>query len=182
VTDLSSGATTLSPGTYTSGIRIRGTSVVTLNPGVYILQGGGTPYGFTVQDSAQVLMPASGGVLLYNTYSNYPGAAGGAPTCGQVNLNSTGAVTLRAQRAGSYAGIVVYQDRNCTASTRLQSSGARTLDGTIYLPNATLSATQSITLNLNAQPVVRQYSASRTVNLTFDPSKAAGGRAPALIE
>ena len=175
----SSTAVPLTPGTYTGGIRVQGSCQVTLTPGVYILMGGGSSLGFQILGSSTVSITGSGGVLIFNTSSSWPGTG---TTCGSIDLNTTGSVSLRAQTVGSYAGIVIYQDRNCTGSMRLENSGARTLDGTIYLPNATLIATQTNTLNLNAQPVVLRYSATGVVNLTFDPSKVAGGRAPALIE
>jgi Flp pilus assembly protein TadG len=175
----SSTAVPLTPGTYTGGIRVQGSCQVTLTAGVYILMGGGSSLGFQILGSSTVSISGTGGVLIFNTSSSWPGTG---TTCGSIDLNTTGSVALRAQTVGSYAGIVIYQDRNCTGSMRLRNSGARTLDGTIYLPNATLNATQTNTLNLNAQPVVLRYSATGVVNLTFDPSKVAGGRVPALIE
>ena len=54
--DINNATVTLNPGVYSGGIQIRGTSVVTLNPGTYILLGGGSDFGFTVRNSAQVLM------------------------------------------------------------------------------------------------------------------------------
>lgn len=179
----------LSPGIYTGGIRLQGTSNVIFNPGVYVLLGGGSDYGLTVSNSAQINMSsATAGVVIYNTYSNYPAAPGGSPNCGQIDFNTTGQVTLRPVAAGSYAGIVIVQDPACptTDTMRVRNTGARNITGTIYLPNTNLSITSSgaaATLNLAGQFVVWQYDSNPTdVNLTFAPATSAGSRVPALVE
>ena len=148
-----------------------------------------TFYGLTVSNSAQInMLSATAGVVIYNTYSNYPAAPGGSPNCGQIDFDTTGQVTLRPVAAGSYAGIVIVQDPACpTADTmRVRNTGARNITGTIYLPNTNLSITSSgaaATLNLAGQFVVWQYDSNPTdVNLTFAPATSAGARVPALVE
>lgn len=177
----------LFPGIYTGGIRIRGTSNVTLNPGIYVIRGGSgaTDHGFTVEGSAQVNMAsATAGVLIFNTYSTFP-ATPGTTACGQIGIDTTGSVTLRPATAGSYAGIVIYQDRQCTNLdfARIAGTGARSITGTIYVPTAELRIAELATASWNAQLVALEYEGSATdVNLTFAPATAAGTRAPALVE
>ena len=186
--NINNATVTLNPGVYSGGIQIRGTSVVTLNPGTYILLGGGSDFGFTVQNSAQVLMASpTAGVLLFNTYSTYPAAPGGSPNCGQLDVNSTGAITLRARNAGTYAGMVIYQDRSCPAADEMQirNTGARTITGTIYVANSDLRIRGASTKTLTAQLVARQLilqDNGNVVNLTFSPGSIVGGRVPALYE
>lgn len=187
--DRNNNNTPLSQGIYTGGIRLRGTSNVTFNPGVYILRGGGSDFGLTVSNSAQINMAsATAGVVIYNTYSNYPAAPGGSPNCGRIDFDTTGQLTLRPATAGSYAGIVIIQDPSCpTGDTmRIRNTGARNITGTIYLPNTNLSITSTgaaATLNLTGQFVVWQYDSNPTdVNLTFAPATSAGSRVPALVE
>ncbi|HEX4743593.1 MAG TPA: pilus assembly protein TadG-related protein [Candidatus Limnocylindria bacterium] len=177
----------LVPGIYTGGIRIRGTSNVTMQPGIYVIRGGsgGTDYGFTVEGSAQVNMAsATAGVLIFNTYSTFP-ATPGTTSCGQIDINTTGSVTLRPATAGSYAGIVIYQDRQCTTAdfARIRDTGARNITGTIYVPTAELRVGDAASVTWNAQFVAFQYEGSATdVNLTFAPATSAGSRVPALVE
>ena len=177
----------LSPGIYTGGIRIRGTSNVTLNPGIYVIRGGSgaVDYGFTVEGSAQVNMAsATAGVLIFNTYSTFP-ATPGTTNCGQINVDTTGAVTLRPATAGSYAGIVIYQDRQCTTAdfARLAGTGAQSITGTIYVPSAELRIAEQVAVTWNAQFVALEFEGSATdVNLTFAPATSAGSRVPALVE
>lgn len=187
--DRNNNNTPLSQGIYTGGIRLRGTSNVTFNPGIYVLRGGDSDYGLTVTASAQINMAsATAGVFIYNTYSNYPAAPGATPNCGRIDIASTGQVTMRPATAGSYAGIVIMQDPSCPAADtmRIRDSGARNIAGTIYLPSTNLSITSTgaaATLNLTGQFVVWQYDSNPTdVNLTFTPAQVAGGRAPALVE
>lgn len=185
--DRNNSNTALSPGIYTGGIRIRGTSSVTLNPGIYILRGGSgaTDYGFTVEGSAQVSMAsATAGVLIFNTYSTYP-ATPGTTSCGQININTPGSVTLRPATAGTYAGIVIYQDRQCTTAdfARIAGTGTRSLTGTIYVPSAELRIAELAAVTWNVQLVAREYEGSATdVNLVFAPATSAGSRVPALVE
>lgn len=176
----------LDPGIYTGGIRIRGSSNVTLNPGVYILRGGGADHGLTVSGTAGVNMAsATAGVVIFNTYSNYPAAPGGSPNCGRITLSTSGQVTLRPGSAGSYAGIVIYQDRSCPTGDVMASSGSgeRSITGTVYLPNTALQVSDAAQLSWTAQLVVREYDGDGTdLNLTFTPAQLAGGRVPALVD
>ncbi|MBI3522296.1 MAG: hypothetical protein HY071_04250 [Chloroflexi bacterium] len=190
--DVSSGSTTINPGIYNGGIRVTGTATVTMNPGVYILRGNygacGSVLGcgFTVAGTTATVQmaTATSGVLIYNTFTSYPAAYDGT-NCGLVSFSSSaGNATLRAQAVGSYAGIVIYQDRNCSVllDVIFASTGGRSVTGTIYAPTARLNVSGS-NLTMSGQWVVRRYvAASTVVNLTFDSNKVAGGRAPALTE
>lgn len=179
---------TLEPGIYYGGIQINGnTSIVTLNPGIYVLRGGpgAVDYGFTVNNSAQVRMAGpTGGVLLFNTYSNYPGAPGGSPDCGAVDLNSGGQITLRPQTVGTYAGATIYQDRACTTTMQFRGGGNWTLNGTVYLPSATFSLGGTSGVAQNIQVVAQRVAITGAASITmaYTNTNVAGGRVPALVE
>lgn len=183
--DRNNNNTPLDPGIYTGGIRIRGTSNVVMNPGIYILRGGGSEYGLTVENSAQISMAsATAGVFIFNTYSDYP-TTPGSGNCGRIDINTTGAVTLRPVNAGSYAGIVIYQDRLCpnAETARSRNTGARNITGTIYLPTTELLVSGAATLSWNGQLVLWEYDGNPTdLDLTFAPATSAGSRVPALVE
>jgi Flp pilus assembly protein TadG len=124
---------TLSPGTYCGGIDIVGGNV-TFNSGVYILNGGGfqmtNVFGGTVSGT---------GVTLYNTGTG----AGSCNTCyGAITTYLTGGSSLSAPTTGTYAGILLFQDKNNTQTASFNANlgfGPQPfLEGAYYFPNATV--------------------------------------------
>jgi parallel beta-helix repeat protein len=122
--NVSSGSVTLSPGQYSS-ITISGTAKVTLQPGMYILAGG----GLVISGTANV---TGSGVFIYNTGSNFPNAGG---TFGGIAL-SGGTINLSAPTSGTYAGIVLFQSRANTRALSLSGNAAFGLTGVVYAPSA----------------------------------------------
>jgi hypothetical protein len=133
---------TLNPGTYYGGLcigapvgthcgpKVGGTCAtssatyakVTLNPGIYIMAGG----GFYVCGNTEV--DASSGVLIYNTV-DHSALAALAGQLDQVEVNTNQPVTLKPLPSGIYAGLAVYQggDPGSAASPNppLQLSGSK---------------------------------------------------------
>lgn len=188
VAEVSSGTVTLTPGIYDGGLSVRG-GVLRLDPGIYVLRGGG--FGLRVRQSGRLEMSsATGGVLIFLTYANYPAAPGGSPDCDRLSIipEVAGAATLRAQSTGTYAGIVVYEDRACPAGierSEFDDVGPRSVSGTIYLPRSQLIVRGGTTLTWSAQLVVRELLLEENgtlLQLTFDPGRVLGARAPALTE
>jgi len=150
-----------------SGSTAAGPSV-TLEPGVYVMAGG----GFNVCGAASVNVDTSqapGGVMIYNTQDPSPNNTGyGA--LGQVDINTSGSVHLSPMTSGIYTGMTIFQDRNLALSSKacphetssgwdiaLQSAQALpasgelgSISGTIYAPfsHATFGDTMSGTANL----------------------------------
>ena len=140
------GTQTLDPGTYYGGWRVTASGAsITLNPGIYILAGG----GFT-QTGGVTVAAASGRVLIYST---------DAPTCGQagapaeacqdiIDFRGSTSLNLRGLDKNSpclpygspgcpYGGLLFWQDANAsgTGSEKdidLEGSGSLYLEGTIY--------------------------------------------------
>jgi len=116
--------TTVKPGCYGGGIRIRNTNTapVTFEAGVYYITGG---VGLQFGGSGDI---RGDGVVFYVT--------NGAP----VNMNSTGNVNLSAPTGslvtGVPGGILIYQDRSDTQNASI--NGALTLNGALYFPGAQL--------------------------------------------
>jgi hypothetical protein len=123
---VSGGTATLDPGVYCGGITITGSSNVTFKPGNYILNGG----GFTSSSSGTTLYGS--GVFFYNTASGY--------AYKPVTLSGGTSVTLTAPTSGTYQGILFFQDRTITSSSKNTISGGSTsnLSGSIYMPSAQL--------------------------------------------
>jgi Flp pilus assembly protein TadG len=128
----SSGNQTLSPGVYCNGWQVSN-STITLQPGVYIFQGG------NVQISGGTLNGT--GVTFIMTCKT--------PPCTSASNNwavfqiSGGTNTLSAPTSGSWSGMLIYQDQaNSTDAGHTNnqlSAGTNSLQGVIYFPNEALS-------------------------------------------
>ncbi len=118
---------TLDPGVYCNGIRISSGAKVTLNPGIYVLKGG----GLNVSGGSSL---SGSGVMFYNT-------AGGGYSYGSINISGGSTLTLAAPTTGTYAGILFYQDRGIASGAASTFSGgsAMKLEGTLYFPTTSLN-------------------------------------------
>ncbi len=143
--NLTTGSQTIKPGIYSS-IKVSNSASLTMNAGMYIIEGG----GFSVSGSANV---SGSGVTIYNTGSNCPSTGG---TYGNINWSSTGTFSLSAPSSGTYAGIVIFQSRDNTQTLSLNVSGksGSAITGTIYAASAqlvdggTTALTGSLIVNL----------------------------------
>jgi hypothetical protein len=150
----------LSAGTYCSGITISTGVNVTFGSGLYILTGN---TGLQIQGTAT----ATGtGVTFYNhsTYLNSTNT--GAITFG------TGSITLSAPTSaldGLPAGILFYQDTPPAADlSEGGTTGAVTLSGTLYFPNAPLTVAGSLTPSANSPIVASTITVSGSTRLYVD--------------
>jgi hypothetical protein len=147
---------TLSPGIYRGGIALGGSSVTTLQPGIYVVQG-----GLSVSGNAQL---SGNGVLIYNTYT-------AANPAGSLNFAGTGAINLSAPTSGPYQGIVFFQDRNQDAAVTLQANASTQIGGVFYAPIATVNVVGngSTTSNIVAGGVLaNKISVSGNGGITID--------------
>ncbi len=125
--------TVLKPGIYQGGVHIKGLSVVVMQPGVYIMQGG----GFQVDSLATVTALE---VMVYNTTSG-----GYAP--GPVTV--AGNVVMTAPLSGIYQGISIFQDRSLAAPISMSGIGLTVLTGVVYAAKAPVSLTGLATVGLD---------------------------------
>jgi Flp pilus assembly protein TadG len=116
------GSQVLQPGIYFGGLQIGDNASVTLQPGVYILSGGG------LQVSGNGTLTGAG-VMLYN-------ASGGT-----IQLAGTGQVTLSPPTGGAYQGVSLFQESGNTQPIGITGNGNLQLTGVLYAPNATVSIT-----------------------------------------
>jgi hypothetical protein len=154
---------TLDPGTYcsnssgTAALWLDGGSgdVITLRPGLYVMQGGG------LRMSHQGSITGTG-VSFLNT--NGPG--NNAAALGIFNLETGVTVNLSAMTSGNLSGILFYLDRTAgNATTRalvnqFQTAGSSTLTGTIYLP------TQPVWFHTGATTLVTGGLVAKTVRIS----------------
>ncbi len=170
--NLTSGSQTISPGLY-SQIKLSGTASLTLNPGVYVITGG----GISVTNTASI---TGSGVMLYNAGTSYPTAGG---TYTGVAFNTTGTVNLSAPATGTYAGILIFQAAANASAMSIAEDAAVTLNGVIYGPVALLTLTGG-GAQLNGSMVLSRLTASGTTvanALTLDPPAGSVAYSPAQV-
>jgi hypothetical protein len=126
--DLSRGSQTIDPGIY-GHITVSGKASLTMNPGVYIVAGG----GFDVSGQASV---TGTGVMIYSAGSNYPNPGG---TFGSVSLSGDGSCQLSAPASDAYAGILIFQARDNAKALSFSGNAASDASGTIYAPAAAMT-------------------------------------------
>jgi hypothetical protein len=121
-------ALTINPGVY-SAIKVSGSAQLTMNSGVYVIAGG----GFTVTGNASV---SGNGVLIYNAGSNYT-TTGTGGNFGGITLAGNGTISLTAASTGTYAGVLIFQERDNNRAIALGGNGVTALSGgLIYAPQA----------------------------------------------
>jgi hypothetical protein len=113
---------TIDPGIYPT-ISASGNCRLTLRPGLYVLAGGG------MKVSGNSTLTGTD-VTLYNTSANFP-AAGGAT--GNLSFTGNGSLALTPPTSGTYAKVLVFQDRANTKVLTVSGNGmVNGLAGTIY--------------------------------------------------
>ncbi|MCE9508433.1 MAG: hypothetical protein K8R48_09025 [Alphaproteobacteria bacterium] len=121
---------TLNPGTFCGGIRVTGgNTLITLNPGVYVMDGGDfemSSGGITGTDVTIIL--TNSGAPSYGEYGN-------------VHLTGNSSVYLKAPTTGPYAGVAIYQDRRTNTGdvNHITGTAGVEIDGAIYTPSSPLT-------------------------------------------
>jgi hypothetical protein len=153
---------------YCGGIVVKQSSVVTLNPGMYILKGG----GLKLESNSEI---QGDGVTFYNTF-------GGGYDYEEIVFESSAAVRLRAPTTGTYAGILFFSDRSAPKSstkvTKFQSSTDSYLEGALYFPNQRVQLQSSSTTSARYTIVVARavdLQSSTELKLNADYSSLPGG-------
>src|SRR5262249_15046452 len=119
------GSQTLSPGVYSGGISVSGTGSLTLQPGIYYMDGGG--FSFSGQGSL-----LGNGVMIYNAPGN--GNSGGISVSGHGSMGPSGPTS------GPYQGVTFFQDRTSKVTGNVQGAGGTTsITGTFYFAGAQLN-------------------------------------------
>jgi len=127
---------TLSPGVYCGGVSITGSGTITMNPGIYIMNGG----GFSSGGSANI---TGSHIMIYNT-------ATASQTIGAVSITGSGTLTLSAPNTGTYEGILIFQDRSQSVGGTVTGSNTSVVTGTLYFPDANLTYTGTTTAQYTA--------------------------------
>ncbi len=118
---------TINPGVFCGGIKVNANAVLTLNPGLYILDGG----GLTVNGGSTV---SGTGVTLVFTKKNENDWA-------TVTINGNANVNLKPMTYGPTRGIVVLADRNMPAGKDFKFNGGASqyFAGAVYVPTGAVT-------------------------------------------
>ncbi len=142
-------STTLSPGVYCGGLHLSTSGqVVTLNPGIYYMAGGG------LEVKTNATLNGNGvNIVLTNAPGDSTGQTYGFPVPGQplrhgIYFTSGGSGTLTAKTDGPLAGVLFYQDpaagRDQEYTNEIFAGANLVLTGSMYFP------TQELLLNSGA--------------------------------
>lgn len=152
-------------------------------PGTYIFKGGGINLAGNSSmctGPACTTPTAAGGVFFFLTSSTYPATGG---SCAEFSLHGNNSSNLSPPTSGTYQGLLIYVDNNCSITLSVGGNGAITTTGTIYAPNVTIAgdgnnavvqASQIITKTLTAQ--------NADFTITYDDSLTYQGKTPSLVE
>lgn len=119
---VSNGTRTLQPGVYAGGITVSGRGNLQLQPGIYIMDGGGFKF------SGQGTLNAEG-VMIFN-----------APKLSShvVSITGTGETIMSPPDATIYKGLTLFQARKSTNTMSVSGGGFMDISGTFYTANGTL--------------------------------------------
>ena len=133
---------TIDPGTYCNGITLNAGAVVTMNPGIYIIDRGSLKMsgGATLQGTGVTI------VLTSSTGNNYADAT--------INGGATLAIT--APTTGTTAGIAFFGDRNMPTSNTYKFNGGdnQVIGGAVYIPKGTLEYAGGANVNTNCTQII----------------------------
>jgi hypothetical protein len=159
---LNGGTTSLQPGIYTGGIQLKSTAVVLLQPGIYVIDGGGLDLGsqssvfsvnsgvtsgVTVANWASNCGATTCGVLIYSK-----GTASGASAMGPISVGAGATMELKPYLPSAdltLANVTEYQnllfwqdvwpkpsDTYTQPPVTLNGGGTINISGTLYAPSA----------------------------------------------
>lgn len=115
------GSVTMTPGVYCGGINFNAQANVTMSSGTYIVNGG----SFNINGQASVT--GSDVTIIFTGNST-------------INVNGGATVTLSAPTTGTYAGILLYADRNSQANyNNFNGGSSMALTGVVYMPSENIN-------------------------------------------
>lgn len=158
---------TLSPGVYCGKLEIKNDTVVTLNPGVYVIKGGEFSTGSNVR------VQGNGVTFFLTDGPGYP--------MQPLSFQSSSVLDVSAPTTGPYAGILFYQDPDAGDESiihRWESSSAHRLEGALYFPTQTVRFESSVQISaaytiLVARRIVGD--SNSVLNINADYSGLPGG-------
>ncbi len=116
---------TLTPGCYKNGLDIKGTA--TLSPGTYYIDGN------SLKVNSGAILKGTGVTIVLTSSS----AATSPSSVASIDINGGATIQLSAPTTGTYAGVLMYQDRraNDSGTEKINGNALTALQGAIYMPS-----------------------------------------------
>lgn len=144
------GSQTLSPGVYCGWTNFNGSPNVTLNPGVYVIKGGGWNFSGSLSGT---------GVTFY------------FPDLSFIQFNSTSTINLAAPTSGTYANLLMYETAGLIKlGATINATNGATFKGLIYLPNRQLTLNSGASATSDELTLVLDTLMVNQVNWTLGSS------------
>ncbi|NOH79636.1 hypothetical protein F0231_07745 [Vibrio sp. RE86] len=185
---------TINPGVYCGGLFIKGDAEVTMNPGTYILQGGGL-----VVDGSDAELTGDG-VFIYNTCAKKACSSYGSSydeeefhpldvkSAGTLNLSAcsqASSSSCESEIDDAYEDIFWYTDREAPDTSgpqqdpvnKINSSATADLAGILYVGNQYLEISSNSDVNATNGVFITKYiqvASDSSLNVTHDSAAPAG--------
>jgi hypothetical protein len=177
--DWSSGANatvTIQPGTYNS-ISVGKNSVVTMAPGIYYINGpvNGSGAGLNMDGQGSLTDMANPGVMLYFTNGSTMNKVVGGGSIPDMRLDP-----MTAAEDSTYYGILMFQDPADTALAYVGGDDNSVFNGTIYMPNASLTFFGNTHISFNGSVIAYSVDVQGNPTVNFGQSPS-GVPIPALL-
>lgn len=167
---------TIQPGTYNS-ISVGKNSTLTMAPGIYYINGpvAGSNAGLNFNGGGTLTDLANPGVMIYFTNGSTMNKFVGGGNNPDLQLSP-----MTVAEDSTYAGILMFQDPADTTQAWVGGDNNTTLNGTVYMPTATLNFYGNNSFTFNGTVIA--YSVSMTGNPTVTFGTAPSGvPVPALL-
>jgi hypothetical protein len=168
---ISNGSHLLSPGVYQGGISVSGQGSITMQPGIYYMDGGG--FAFTGQGSL-----LASGVMIYN-------APQSSNDIVSIQGSGKGAINVTPPPSGLYQGISIFQDRASATAMNISGNGNFSFLGTFYAAKAWLKISGNSPNNyIGSQYITYDlaFAGSGGVQIIWDANLVARFRNISLVE
>jgi hypothetical protein len=140
---------------FCGGLSISGTGSVTLNPGVYVIDGG----SLSVSGSSTLNATNATIILTSSSGSAY----------GTVSISGTSTINISAPTGGATSGMAIFQDRNAPSSGSDSFSGTANVNvtGVLYFPSQAISYSGTSSTNSSQCTQLIGYTLSFSGTTTF---------------
>jgi Flp pilus assembly protein TadG len=165
---ISNGNRQLSPGVYHGGISVSGKGNLTLEPGIYYMDGGG--FSFTGQGNL-----LAQGVMIFNAPKQ---------SSHVIDISGTGSIIMSPPQSGPYKGLTLFQDRESDNVLSVSGGGYMDITGTFYAAGALMKVSGGGDSKVGSQYISRFLTITGNGGLTidYDPNQAIPVRVLNLVE
>jgi Flp pilus assembly protein TadG len=166
----SNGNKTISPGVYHGGISITGQANVTMQPGIYYMDGG----GFSMTGQGNLLAE---GVMIFNAPKQ---------SSDVINISGSngGSVTMTPPTTGLYEGLTLFQSRSATEDMTISGNGDFYVTGTFYVAGGLLNVTGNGAGQIGSQYISRllDINGGGALHIDYNPDQVTPRRILGLVE